>query len=178
VAREIARTLPVDAYAIDWTQQNATYFRAIQIEKRMMFIILTLIIAVAAFNLVSTLVMAVTDKHPDIAILRTLGMTPGGGVGVFAFQGLIIGWLGTGLGVLAGVILAHGLPDLAAWLEALFGFQVFDAEVYYITRIPSKLEGGDVLLVAVGALVATSLATWYPARRAAVVEPAEALRHD
>ncbi|MFZ8985579.1 MAG: FtsX-like permease family protein [Steroidobacteraceae bacterium] len=162
----------------DWTREHSAYFRAVHLEKLMMGLILGLIVAVAAFNIVASLVMVVGEKRGDIAILRTLGMTPGGVVGVFAFQGLIIGWLGTGLGVLAGVILAHGLPDLAAWLEALFGFQVFDAEVYYITRIPSKLEGGDVLLVAVGALVATSLATWYPARRAAAVEPAEALRHD
>lgn len=161
----------------DWTREHSAYFRAVHLEKLMMGLILGLIVAVAAFNIVASLVMVVGEKRGDIAILRTLGMTPGGVVGVFAFQGLVIGWLGTGLGVLLGVILALGLPDLAAWLEALFGFQVFDAEVYYITRIPSKLVASDVALVALGALAATGLATWYPARRAAAVEPADALRH-
>lgn len=162
----------------DWTREHSAYFRAVHLEKLMMGLILGLIVTVAAFNIVASLVMVVGEKRGDIAILRTLGMTPRGVVAAFASQGLVIGWLGTGLGVLLGVVLAHSLPDLAAWLELLFGFQVFDAEVYYITRIPSKLVASDVALVAIGALAATSLATWYPARRAAAVEPAEALRHD
>ena len=178
VARDLARTLPVEAYAIDWTQQNATYFRAIQIEKRMMFIILTLIIAVAAFNLVSTLVMAVTDKHPDIAILRTLGASPGTVMRIFMVQGSLIGVIGTLLGVVGGVALATNIDVVVPAIERAFNFQVLSREVYYISELPSEVRLGDVTSIAIVSLILAFVATLYPSWRASRVNPAEALRYE
>jgi lipoprotein-releasing system permease protein len=162
----------------DWTQENASYFRAIRIEKTMMTLILLLIVAVAAFNIVATLVMVVTDKRNDIAILRTLGLRPGSVVGVFITQGVVIGWLGTALGITAGVLLALNVATIAPWLEHTFGFQIMDADVYYITQIPSDLHLSDVVVIGTVAFALTVLATLYPARRAALTEPAEALRYE
>jgi lipoprotein-releasing system permease protein len=162
----------------DWTVENASYFRAIRIEKMMMSLILSLIIGVAAFNIVASLVMVVTDKTTDIAVLRTLGMRPDGVIRVFFVQGAMIGWAGVVLGVLLGVILAIYVPVIAPFLEGLFGFQIMPGDVYYVTRIPSELELLDVGVIAVAAFVLTSLATLYPARRAALVNPAEALRYE
>ena len=162
----------------DWTVENASYFRAIRIEKMMMSLILSLIIGVAAFNIVASLVMVVTDKTNDIAVLRTLGMGPDGVVRVFFVQGAMIGWAGVLLGVLLGVVLAIYVPVIAPFLEQLFGFQIMPGDVYYVTRIPSELELMDVGVIAVAAFVLTSLATLYPARRAALVNPAEALRYE
>ena len=162
----------------DWTVENASYFRAIRIEKMMMSLILSLIIGVAAFNIVASLVMVVTDKTTDIAVLRTLGMRPDGVVRVFFVQGAMIGWAGVLLGVVLGVVLAVYVPVIAPFLEALFGFQIMPGDVYYVTRIPSELELLDVGVIAVAAFVLTSLATLYPARRAALVNPAEALRYE
>ena len=178
VAREIARTIGGDTYVTDWTQQNANYFRAIQIEKRMMFIILTLIIAVAAFNLVSTLVMVVTDKHPDIAILRTLGASPASIMKVFMVQGTLIGVIGTALGVLLGVVLSLNIDVVVPAIEHAFNFQILSREVYYISELPSQLEWRDVWMVSSVALVLSFLATLYPSWRAARVNPAEALRYE
>ncbi|HQZ45084.1 MAG TPA: lipoprotein-releasing ABC transporter permease subunit [Usitatibacteraceae bacterium] len=178
VARELARTLPADAQVTDWTQQNANYFRAIQIEKRMMFIILTLIIAVAAFNLVSTLVMVVTDKHPDIAILRTLGASPAAVMKIFMVQGTLIGVIGTALGVLLGVVLSLNIDVVVPAIERAFDFQILSREVYYISELPSQLEWRDVWMVAGVALGLSFLATLYPSWRAARVNPAEALRYE
>jgi lipoprotein-releasing system permease protein len=162
----------------DWTVENASYFRAIRIEKMMMSLILSLIIGVAAFNIVASLVMVVTDKTTDIAVLRTLGMRPDGVIRVFFVQGAIIGWAGVVLGVVLGVALAIYVPVIAPFLEGLFGFQIMPGDVYYVTRIPSELELLDVGVIAVAAFVLTSLATLYPARRAALVNPAEALRYE
>jgi lipoprotein-releasing system permease protein len=162
----------------DWTIENGSYFRAIRIEKMMMSLILSLIIGVAAFNIVASLVMVVTDKTTDIAVLRTLGMGPNGVVRVFFVQGAIIGWAGVLVGVVLGVVLAVYVPVIAPFLEQLFGFQIMPGDVYYVTRIPSELELRDVAVIAVSALVLTSLATLYPARRAALVNPAEALRYE
>ena len=178
VARELAKTIGADAYVTDWTQQNANYFRAIQIEKRMMFIILTLIIAVAAFNLVSTLVMVVTDKHPDIAILRTLGASPGSIMGIFMVQGTLIGVIGTGLGVLLGVLLSLNIDVVVPAIEHAFDFQILSREVYYISELPSQLVWRDVWMVAAVALGLAFAATLYPSWRAARVNPAEALRYE
>ncbi|MEX2122548.1 MAG: lipoprotein-releasing ABC transporter permease subunit [Woeseia sp.] len=162
----------------DWTIENASYFRAIRLEKMMMSLILSLIIGVAAFNIVASLVMVVTDKTSDIAILRTLGMGPNDVIRVFFIQGAAIGWFGVFLGVLSGIVLALNVPELVPALEQLFGFQVMPGDVYYVTRIPSLLEFEDVAIIAVAAFVLTSLATLYPARRAARINPAIALRYE
>jgi lipoprotein-releasing system permease protein len=162
----------------DWTRENASYFRAIRIEKTMMLLIMLLIVAVAAFNIVATLVMVVTDKRTDIAILRTLGLKPRAVVGVFLTQGVVIGWLGTALGVAAGLALAFNVETVAPWLEHTFHFQFMDADVYYISQIPSDVQHRDVILIAIAAFLLTLLATLYPALRAARTEPAEALRYE
>ena len=167
-----------DVVSSDWTIENASYFRAIRIEKMMMSLILSLIIGVAAFNIVASLVMVVTDKTNDIAVLRTLGMKSTGVVRVFFVQGAIIGWAGVFIGVLLGVITAVNVPVIVPVLEQLFGFQIMPGDVYYVTRIPSELEAPDVVTIAVSAFVLTSLATLYPARRAALVNPAVALRYE
>ena len=164
--------------ASDWTIENASYFRAIRLEKMMMSLILSLIIGVAAFNIVASLVMVVTDKTNDIAILRTLGMGPNGVVRVFFVQGAVIGWAGVLVGILLGIVLAINVPVIVPVLEQLFGFQIMPGDVYYVTRIPSELEWADVTVISVAAFVLTSLATLYPARRAALVNPAVALRYE
>lgn len=164
--------------ASDWTSEHAAYFRAIRLEKTMMTVILLLIVTVAAFNIVASLVMVVTEKQSDIAILRTLGLSRAGVIGTFLVQGTVIGWAGVIAGVGLGVVLALHAGAVTAALERLFGFAVFDAEVFYLTTIPSELRAGDVVLVAVTALLLVLGATLYPARRAAATVPAEALRHE
>ena len=178
VADQLLDTLGDGYAASDWTVENATYFRAIRLEKTMMSLLLSLIIGVAAFNIVASLVMVVTDKTGEIAILRTLGMGPGAVVRVFFVQGAVIGWLGVLIGVLAGVVVAANVPVIVPALEQLFGFQIMPGDVYYVTRIPSELEMNDVVIIAISAFVLTSMATLYPARRAALVEPAAALRYE
>jgi lipoprotein-releasing system permease protein len=178
VARELAGKVAPGLYLSDWTQQNVNYFRAIQIEKRMMFIILTLIIAVAAFNLVSTLVMVVTDKHPDIAILRTLGVSPASVMKIFVVQGAVIGTIGTLLGVVVGVLLALNIDVVVPFVEHTFHFEILSREVYYISELPSDLHWRDVGSVAAMSLVLAFVATIYPSWRASRVNPAEALRYE
>jgi lipoprotein-releasing system permease protein len=162
----------------DWTTEHAAYFRAIRLEKTMMTVILLLIVSVAAFNIIASLVMVVAGKRNDIAILRTMGLSRGSVVWTFIVQGTVIGWIGTLAGVGLGIVLALNAGDITPALERWFGFEIFDPEVYYITRIPSELRTMDVLLVAATALALTLLATIYPARRAAATEPAEALRYE
>jgi len=178
IAQKLRDSLPPGLFVSDWTQQNVNYFRAIQIEKRMMFVILTLIIAVAAFNLVSTLVMVVTDKHPDIAILRTLGASPGEIMRIFVVQGAVIGSIGTLAGVVAGILLALNVDTVMPWLEHTFHFHVLASDVYYISELPSDLHAFDVVWTAVLSLVLSFVATLYPSWRAARVNPAEALRYE
>ena len=178
VARDLARTIKTEAQVVDWTQQNVNYFRAIQIEKRMMFIILTLIIAVAAFNLVSTLVMVVTDKHPDIAILRTLGASPASIMQIFVVQGIVIGLVGTLIGVVGGVFTALNIDTVVPFIERTFRFEILSREVYYISELPSDLHLGDVVWVTLVSLALSLVATLYPSWRAARVNPAEALRYE
>ncbi len=178
VTRELAKTLVGDYYLADWTMSHANFFRAVQIEKRMMFVILLLIVAVAAFNIVSTLIMAVTDKEPDIAILRTLGASPASIMKVFMVQGCLIGVIGTGLGVLSGVLLALNVETVVPLIERAVGIDLFPADVYYISELPSKLVWTDVAWIGGVALVLAFLATLYPSWRAARVQPAEALRYE
>ncbi len=178
LARSIGERLGDDVVISDWTVENASYFRAIRVEKMMMSLILSLIIGVAAFNIVASLVMVVTDKTNDIAVLRTLGMKSAGVVRVFFVQGAVIGWAGVFIGVLLGVVLALNVPVIVPFLEQALGFQIMPGDVYYVTRIPSELEAADVVTISVAAFVLTSLATLYPARRAALVNPAVALRYE
>jgi lipoprotein-releasing system permease protein len=178
IASRVAGRLPPDVTLRDWTQEHASYFRAIRIEKTMMALILLLIVAVAAFNIVAMLVMVVTDKRSDIAILRTFGASPRRVMGVFVTQGLVIGWLGVVLGVALGVALTLNVDPIVTFLERTFGFQIMDADVYYITRIPADLQWLNVGWIGGAALVLTALATLYPALRAARVPPAEALRYE
>ena len=178
VSQNLKARLGDDFSTSDWTVENASYFRAIRLEKMMMSILLSLIIGIAAFNIVASLVMVVTDKTGEIAILRTLGMSPADVVRVFFIQGAVIGWIGVILGVVAGVLLAINVPTVVPALEQLFGFQIMPGDVYYVTQIPSSLEAVDVTIIAIAAFVLTSLATLYPARRAALVNPAVALRYE
>lgn len=178
VLRELARSLTGDYYLSDWTMSHANFFQAVQIEKRMMFIILTLIVAVAAFNIISTLVMAVTDKQADIAILRTLGASPRSIMAIFMVQGSLIGVIGTLAGVVSGVLLALNVETVVPWIEQAVGMDLFPADVYYISELPSKLNWTDVWTIGGVALVLAFLATLYPSWRAANTEPAEALRYE
>jgi len=178
IARSLGEQLGDGAITSDWTIENASYFRAIRIEKMMMSLMLSLIIGVAAFNIVASLVMVVMDKTNDIAVLRTLGMSANGVVRVFFVQGAVIGWAGVIVGVVLGVIVAINVPEIVPVLENLLGFKIMPGDVYYVTQIPSELEIADVATIAGAAFVLTSLATLYPARRAARVNPAVALRYE
>ncbi len=162
----------------DWTRQNRTWFAAVQLEKRMMFIILTLIVAVAAFNLVSTLVMTVTDKRADIAILRTLGASPSSIMGVFMVQGAMVGVIGTVAGLLLGLGVAFNIDVIVPALERVFQASFLPKDIYLISRMPSDPQRGDILPVAIISLVLAFLATIYPSWRASRVNPAEALRYE
>ncbi len=174
----LRKLVPAGFELRDWTQDHANYFRAIRIEKTMMGLILMLIVAIAAFNLVSMLVMVVNDKRTDIAILRTLGASAGTVQRIFLTQGLVIGWAGVALGVLAGVLLSLNVTPVANWLERWLRFEFLDSSVYYLTELPSELQLSQVLLVAVLALALALLAAWWPSRRAARVAPADALRYE
>ena len=178
VVRQLASRLQTAAYISDWTKSHANFFRAVQIEKNMMFIILSLIVAVAAFNIVSTLVMAVTDKQADIAILRTLGASPGSIMGVFMVQGALIGFIGLALGVAGGVALALNIDVVVPFIERLLGTELMSREVYYISSLPSELQWGDVTTITALSFLLSLAATLYPSWRASRVNPAEALRYE
>lgn len=178
VAREIGQSLPGFYRIRDWTQQHANFFRAVQTEKTVMFIILSLIIAVAAFNIISTLVMVVTDKQADIAILKTMGLDPARIRQVFMVQGSLIGVVGTLLGVVLGIALALNVQDVVALIERLLSIDFLSAEVYYISDLPSELRISDVIRFASLALVLSLLSTIYPAWRAAKTDAVEALRYE
>ncbi|MCC5866929.1 MAG: lipoprotein-releasing ABC transporter permease subunit [Gammaproteobacteria bacterium] len=162
----------------DWTRENATYFRAIRLEKTMMTTIMLLIVTVAAFNIVASLVMVVTEKHTDVAILRTLGLSAKSVNRVFIVQGAVIGVTGMLLGLALGIVLAANVDTIVPWLEQTFRFQIMPGDVYYVTDIPAEIRWSDVSLIAAASLLLTLLATLYPARRAAGIAPAEALRYD
>ena len=178
VKQALVQQLPPSMYIADWTEQHANYFRAVQIEKRMMFIILTLIVAVAAFNLVSTLVMTVTDKQADIAILRTLGASPRSIMAIFMVQGTLSGVIGTLAGVASGVLVALNLGDIVSSAEHALGVKILSSEVYLIDRLPSDVVAGDVLTITLISLLLALLATLYPSWRASRTQPAEALRYE
>jgi lipoprotein-releasing system permease protein len=179
LARTAAARLASPLTVRDWTQENEAYFRAIRIEKTMMGLILMLIVAVAAFNIVATLVMVVSDKRTDIAILRTLGMSPREVIAVFMTQGALIGWIGTALGVILGVTLALNVDVVVPFIEHVFRVHIMDdPDVYYIAGLPSEMHAGDVVRIAAAALLLTFLATIYPALKAAKTQPAEALRYE
>jgi lipoprotein-releasing system permease protein len=177
-AREVASALGGGLYVDDWTQRHANFFRSIELTKRMMFFILLLVVAVAAFNIVSTLVMAVKDKQPDIAILRTIGARPSSILAVFGTQGTVIGLVGTLAGVLLGILLAVNLESIVHGLERVLGTHFMDASVYLMSDLPAHVETRDVTLIAGTAFLLCCLSTVYPAWRAATTNPARALRHD
>jgi lipoprotein-releasing system permease protein len=178
VAADLAKTLTGDLVIRDWTRQNRTWFAAVQMEKRMMFIILTLIVAVAAFNLVSTLVMTVTDKRADIAILRTLGASPRSIMGIFVVQGAMVGVIGTFAGLALGLGVAFNIDVIVPALERLFHASFLPKDIYLISRMPSDPQQADIVPIAVISLVLAFLATLYPSWRASRVNPAEALRYE
>ena len=165
-------------YVTDWTQQHANFFKAIQLEKRVMFIILTLIVAVAAFNIVSTLVMAVTDKRADIAIMRTLGAGPRSIMAIFIIQGALIGIIGTLLGAFFGILIALNIDVIIPFIEGLFHIKFLSADVYMISEVPSQLEWKDVTTIVLVSFVLSLLATLYPSYKASQINPAEALRYE
>ena len=178
VARDLTAALAPAVYATDWTRSHANFFRAVEIEKRVMFIILTLIVAVAAFNIVSTLVMLVTDKQADIAILRTLGASPGSVLQIFVVQGAMIGIIGTLIGVVSGVLLGWNVATVVPAIENLLGFKILAKDVYYISDLPSDVQLRDVMTIGLVSLVMSFVATIYPSWRDARVNPAEALRYE
>ncbi len=178
VAHQLGSTLSFEAWISDWTREHANLFRAVAIEKNVMFIILLLIVAVAAFNIVSTLVMAVTDKQADIAILRTLGASPASIMQIFVIQGALIGLIGTAVGVALGVVTALNIHVIVPFIEKTFGIHFLAPQVYFISELPSQLQWGDVIAIALTSLVLTLLATLYPSYRASRIQPAEALRYE
>lgn len=178
IARDIADRLPNFYQVREWSRDHANFFRAVKLEKTMMFLVVSLIVAVAAFNLVSSLVMLVTDKQADIAILRTLGMRPGALLRIFVIQGSIIGLTGVLLGVLGGVVLTLNLDIVVHAIEHAFHIDLMPKDVYYITGVPTALRADDVLLIALVAFAMSLLATIYPAWRAARTDPAAALRYE
>ena len=180
ISRQLANQLSAQGtyFITDWTEQHANFFRAVQMEKRVMFIILALIVAVAAFNIVSTLVMAVTDKRADIAIMRTFGASPRSIMQIFIVQGALIGMIGTISGAIAGIIVALNIDTIVPVIEHLFGIQFLAKDVYYISELPSHLQWFDVMVINVMSFVLSLLATLYPSWRAAKTNPAEALRYE
>ena len=178
ISREVASQLSNNYWVIDWTQRHSNFFRALKTEKTVMFVILSLIVAVAAFNIISTLVMAVSDKQSDIAVLRTLGASPQSILKIFMIQGTIIGVIGIFLGVIGGVWLASNIETLVPALENMLGYKFLSPDVYYISDLPSDMHWNDVIYIGVISFILCLLATIYPALKAANILPAEALRYE
>jgi lipoprotein-releasing system permease protein len=178
ISREVVQQIPGTYGVIDWTQQHANFFRALKTEKTVMFVILTLIVAVAAFNIISTLVMMVTDKQADIAVLRTIGSSPFSIMTIFMIQGTIIGIVGIILGVISGVWLATNVETLVPAIESMLGIKFLSPDVYYISDLPSDLHWSDVLVISGVSFLFSLIATIFPAWRAAHIQPAEALKYE
>lgn len=178
IALALRHELPFSADVTTWADQFGEFFHAVQLEKTMMFLILMLIIAVAAFNLVSTLVMVVNEKHADIAILRTFGATPSTITWIFVLQGSLVGIIGTFLGLVGGVLLASNVTTIVNWIEAIFHVQFLSSNVYFVDYLPSQIQWKDVLQICVASLLLSIVATIYPARRAAKMDPVESLRYE
>ena len=178
VNRELTESFNYRYFIDDWTRQHENFFRALEIERRVMFIILFLIVAVAAFNIVSTLEMVVTDKRADIAILRTLGLSPNKVMGIFFVQGVTSGLIGTIIGAVLGILTALNISTIVPFIEGLLGYQLFPADVYVISDFPAELRWNDVLVIVTSAIVMCMLATLYPAWRASKTHPAQALRYE
>ncbi len=178
VTRELVEAIPGEYWVSDWTREHANLFRAVKMEKTVMFFILLLLVAIAAFNLLATLVMAVVDKEADIAILRTLGASPGTIMGIFIVQGALVGFAGIVLGVILGVALATNVESIVPAIEQAFGVDFLSADIYYISELPSDMHWNDVWTISGVAMILCLLFTIYPARRAAKVQPAEALRYE
>ena len=178
ITSDVVKSLGEGFYGVDWMQQQKHFIRALNLEKQMIAIILSLIIAVAAFNIVSMMVMVVTDKKSDIAILRTLGMTPKRIVKIFYYQGISIGIIGIGLGTILGVLLALNIESVISGIESVIGFQFFPKDVFYINRFPSKIIPSDVISIIVGSFVLVMIAAIYPAKRAGKINISEVLRHE
>ncbi len=178
ITNNVVKSLGKDFYGVDWMQQQKHFIRALNLEKQMIAIILSLIIAVAAFNIVSMMVMVVTDKKSDIAILRTLGMTPKRIVKIFYYQGVSIGLIGISLGTILGLLLAVNIESVISGIESIIGFQFFPKDVFYINRFPSKILPGDVISIIFGSFILVIIAAIYPAKRAGKVNISEVLRHE
>lgn len=178
ISRDILADLPASYHAVDWTYQHANFFKALKTEKAVMFVILMLIVAVAAFNIVSTLIMMVTDKQSDIAILRTLGLRPRDIMAIFMVQGTLIGIVGTLLGIVAGVAIAFNVPAIISTLESFLGYKFLPPEVYYISELPSNPHWSDIIIIGIVSFILSLLSTIYPSWRASKIRPAEALRYD
>ena len=178
LSSQLYQTLDGPYFNSDWTRSHGSLFKAIKMEKTMMFILLTFIIAVAAFNIVTTLVMVVTDKEADIAILRTIGASPGQILSIFIVQGSLNGFFGTLLGLIGGISLSNSLPDIVIWVEQTFNVSLIPGDVYFVSFLPTQLLMSDVINVTVAAFGMSILATLYPAWRASRVKPAEALRYE
>jgi lipoprotein-releasing system permease protein len=178
VSRNVVAQLPGYFWVTDWTQRHANFFRALKTEKTVMFFILTLIVAVAAFNIISTLVMTVTDKQADIAVLRTIGISPKSILAIFMIQGTLIGVVGILFGVISGIWLASNVETIIPAIENMLGTKFLSPDVYYISELPSDMHWSDVITISIVSFIFCILATIYPALRAAHTQPAEALRYE
>jgi len=178
ITKDIVDSLGSGYYGVDWMQQQKHFIRALNLEKQMIAIILSLIIAVAAFNIVSMMVMVVTDKKSDIAILRTLGMTPKRIVKIFYYQGISIGLIGISIGTILGLLLAMNIESVISGIESIIGFQFFPKDVFYINRFPSKILASDVISIIIGSFILVIIAAIYPAKRAGKINISEVLRHE